>query len=48
MLNMPKPDKNDASDGLILGHKVLQKCSNVFSGKTSGLDWTRKLSWKKV
>ena len=27
---MPKPDKNDASKGLILGHKVLQKCSNFF------------------
>ena len=27
---MPKPDKNDASNGLILGHEVLQKCSNFF------------------
>ena len=27
---MPRPDKNDASNGLILGHKVLRKCSNVF------------------
>ena len=26
---MPKPDKNDASNGLILGHEVLQKC-NIF------------------
>ena len=25
---MPKSDKNDASNGIILGHKVLQKCSN--------------------
>ena len=29
-LYMPKPDKNDAFKGLILGHKVLQKCSNFF------------------
>ena len=27
---MPKPDKNDASNGLILGHEVLQKCTNFF------------------
>ena len=27
---MPKPDKNDASNGLILDHEVLQKCSNFF------------------
>ena len=30
MLYMPKPDKNDASNGLILGHEVLRKCSNFF------------------
>ena len=35
-------DKNDASNGLILGYEVLQKCSNLFSP----LDL--KLSWKKV
>ena len=29
-LYMPKPDKNDASNGLILGHEVLQNCSNFF------------------
>ena len=29
-LHMPKPDKNDASNGLILGHEVLQKCSKCF------------------
>ena len=29
-LYLPKPDKKDASNGLILGHKVLQKCSNFF------------------
>ena len=27
---MPNPDKNDASNGLILGHEVLQTCSNFF------------------
>ena len=27
---MPKPDKNDASNGLILDHEVLRKCSNFF------------------
>ena len=27
---MSKPDKNDASNGLILGHEVLRKCSNFF------------------
>ena len=27
---MPKPDKNNAFKGLILGHKVLQKSSNFF------------------
>ena len=27
-LYMPKPDKNDALNGLILGQEVLQKCSN--------------------
>ena len=27
---MPKADKNDTSNGLILGHEVLQKCSNFF------------------
>ena len=30
MLYMPKPDKNDASNGVILGHEVLRKCSNIF------------------
>ena len=30
MLYMSKPDKNDASNCFILGHEVLQKCSNVF------------------
>ena len=30
MLYMPKPDKNNASNGLILGHKVRQKCNNFF------------------
>ena len=30
VLYMPKPDKNDASNGLILGHEVLQKCSFLF------------------
>ena len=29
-LYMPKPGRNDASNGLILDHKVLQKCSNFF------------------
>ena len=29
-LYLPKPDKKDASNGLILDHKVLQKCSNFF------------------
>ena len=27
---MLKPDKNNASNGLTLGHEVLQKCSNFF------------------
>ena len=27
---MPKLDKNDASNGLILSNKVLQNCSNFF------------------
>ena len=27
---MPKPDKINASNGLILGHEVLRKCSNFF------------------
>ena len=27
---MPKPDENDASNGQILGHEVLRKCSNFF------------------
>ena len=27
---MPKPDKNDASNGLILGHEMVRKCSNFF------------------
>ena len=27
---MLKPDKNDASNGLILGHEVLQNCSYFF------------------
>ena len=44
---MPKPDKNDASNGLILGHEVLKKCSNFFQVDL-GMVWTRKLSWKKV
>ena len=30
VLYMPKPDKNDASNGLILGHELLQKCSKFF------------------
>ena len=30
---MPKPDKNGASNGLILGNEVLQKCSNFFPGR---------------
>ena len=29
-LYTPKPDKNDALNGLILGHEVLQMCSNFF------------------
>ena len=29
-LYMLKPDKNDVSNGLILGHEVLRKCSNFF------------------
>ena len=29
-LYMPKPDKNDASNGLILGYEVLRKGSNFF------------------
>ena len=29
-LYMPKPYKNNASNGLILGHEVLQKCSIFF------------------
>ena len=32
-LSMPKPNKKNASDGFILGHEVLQKCSNFFSGR---------------
>ena len=36
---MPKPDKNDASNGLILGHEVLRKCSNFFQKEFKlGLD----------
>ena len=27
---MPKPERKDAFKGRILGHKVLQKCSNFF------------------
>ena len=27
---MPKPNKNDASNGLILIHEMLWKCSNFF------------------
>ena len=27
---MPKPDVNDAFKHIILGHKVLQKCSKFF------------------
>ena len=30
LLYMPKPDENNASNGLILGHEVLRKCSNFF------------------
>ena len=30
VLYMHKADKNHASNGLILGHEVLQKCSNFF------------------
>ena len=30
MLYMPKPDKNDASNGLSLGHEVLQQYSIFF------------------
>ena len=30
VLHIPKPDKNDASNGLILGHEELQKCSNFY------------------
>ena len=30
MLYMPKSGKNDASNSLILGREVLQKCSNFF------------------
>ena len=45
MLYMPKPDKNDALNDLILGHEVLQKCSNFFQ---SDLGLNSKLSWKKV
>ena len=43
-LNMPKPDKKDASNGLILGHEVLQKCCNVFQVDCGhGLDSKIKL-----
>ena len=39
---MPKPDKNDAFKGLILGHEVLQKCSNFFQSDF-GLDFEPKI-----
>ena len=42
---MPKPDKNDASNGLNLGHEVLQK-KNL--QEDFELGWTWKLNWKKV
>ena len=47
VLDMPKPDKNDAFIGLILGHEVLQKCSNFFL-QTLGLILNPKFGWKKV
>ena len=41
---MPKPDKNDVSNGFILRHKVLQKCSNFFQVDFGhGLDWKIEL-----
>ena len=46
-LFMPKPDKNYAFKRLILGHKVLQKCSNFFQSDSSLIS-NPKLGWKKV
>ena len=45
VLYMPKPHKNDASDSLIIGHKLLQKCSNFFQSDI-GLGLDPKWSWK--
>ena len=39
---MPKPDKNHALNGLILGHEVLQKYSNFFQSDF-GLDFEPKI-----
>ena len=47
VLYMPKRDKNDASNSLIIGHEVLQKCSNFFQSDI-GLGLDPKWSWKKV
>ena len=43
---MPKPDKNDASNGFTLGHEVLQTCS-IFSKVDFGHGLDSKIEFEE-